>query len=755
MTELHHSDKSGFFDIVLKSEATGDPGSLPPQFRVQQAIERLIMSNPSQALDVIKKHPDDFADLPEAGRLGHLLELKVLEAKRYREAVELVHLLSKAKILTDVACCIRLSKVLRQMGSEAEAKEVLSIALTVDPACSAAIRGLYELSKKAGSQEDAQRWLDYLAAKDGSYAAMSFVYKERQKLSSLPSREIRIALLSSYVLDWLVPYLDAECRKAKVTPCFYQAPFNQYTQEILNPGSELYQFRPDIVFLALGIEDLFPQVSTAPGAEELEQAHATILDQVARFVRELESRCTALTVLHEFVLLPHRGGKGILDNRGRDGLARWLSALNQAIAEELRTHERTFLLPLESVIAAVGRERGTNPKMWYMASMKLAEPALAELAKYSMRYIKPLKGLTRKCIVLDLDGTLWGGIVGEVGAEGVSLGPTAPGVEYVEFQKALLSLTRRGIILAICSKNNPEDALPVIRAHPHMVLREEHFAAMRINWRNKAENIREIAQELNIGLDSLVFIDDNPNERELVRQVLPEVLTVDLPKDQSLYRRTLEEMTDFDLLAVTKEDEIRVAQYQANAKRQAAKGSAASVEEYYRSLQICAAIGGASREAVPRLVQLFNKTNQFNITTKRYQTEDVARFMTSQDYLVYDLHVTDRFGDHGLVGAAVIHKEQGVWRIDSLLMSCRVMGLGIETAFLDRICKDAACGQATRIIGEYVETKKNQPVKDFYLRHGFVVEKEIEGRQEWALNLGASSIRRPAWITTREVEVGR
>lgn len=755
MTELHHSDKSGFFDIVLKSEATGDPGSLPPQFRVQQAIERLIMSNPSQALDVIKKHPDDFADLPEAGRLGHLLELKVLEAKRYREAVELVHLLSKAKILTDVACCIRLSKVLRQMGSEAEAKEVLSIALTVDPACSAAIRGLYELSKKAGSQEDAQRWLDYLAAKDGSYAAMSFVYKERQKLSSLPSREIRIALLSSYVLDWLVPYLDAECRKAKVTPCFYQAPFNQYTQEILNPGSELYQFRPDIVFLALGIEDLFPQVSTAPGAEELEQAHATILDQVARFVRELESRCTALTVLHEFVLLPHRGGKGILDNRGRDGLARWLSALNQAIAEELRTHERTFLLPLESVIAAVGRERGTNPKMWYMASMKLAEPALAELAKYSMRYIKPLKGLTRKCIVLDLDGTLWGGIVGEVGAEGVSLGPTAPGVEYVEFQKALLSLTRRGIILAICSKNNPEDALPVIRAHPHMVLREEHFAAMRINWRNKAENIREIAQELNIGLDSLVFIDDNPNERELVRQVLPEVLTVDLPKDQSLYRRTLEEMTDFDLLAVTKEDEIRVAQYQANAKRQAAKGSAASVEEYYRSLQICAAIGGASREAVPRLVQLFNKTNQFNLTTKRYQTEDVARFMTSQDYLVYDLHVTDRFGDHGLVGAAVIHKEQGVWRIDSLLMSCRVMGLGIETAFLDRICKDAACGQATRIIGEYVETKKNQPVKDFYLRHGFVVEKEIEGRQEWALNLGASSIRRPAWITTREVEVGR
>jgi FkbH-like protein len=755
MTELHLGDESRFLEIVLKSEAASGIGSLPAQFRVQQAIERLILSDPMQALDVIKKHQDEFAGLPEAGRLGHLLEVKVLEAKRYREAVELVHLLSLTNILTDVACCIRLSKALRQMGSVVEAKEVLSIALTVDPACLTAIRGLYELSEKAGSQEDAHRWLDHLAAKDGSYATMSFVYKERQKLPSPPSREIRIAVLSSYVLDWLVPYLDAECRKAKVTPCFYQAPFNQYTQEILNPGSELYRFHPDIVFLALGIEDLFPQVSTSPGVEELEQTHASILDQVLGFVRELESRCSALTVLHEFVLLPHIGGKGILDNKVRGGLARWLSTLNQAIAEELRGHERTFLLPLESVIAAVGRERGTNPKMWYMASMKLAEPALAELAKYSMRYIKPLKGLTRKCIVLDLDGTLWGGIVGEVGPEGVSLGPTAPGVEYVEFQKALLNLTRRGIILAICSKNNPEDALPVIRAHPHMVLREEHFAAMRINWRNKAENIREIAQELNIGLDSLVFIDDNPNERELVRQVLPDVLTVDLPKDQSLYRRTLEEMTDFDLLAVTKEDEIRVAQYQANAKRQAAKSSAASVEEYFHSLQIGVAIETAPREALQRLVQLFNKTNQFNLTTKRYQSEEVVRFMASQDYLVYDLHVTDRFGDHGLVGTAVVHKEQGVWRIDSLLMSCRVMGLGIETAFLERICTDAARGQATRIIGEYVETKKNQPVKDLYLHHGFVIEKEIEGRQEWMLNLSISSIQKPAWITTREVEVGR
>jgi FkbH-like protein len=342
---------------------------------------------------------------------------------------------------------------------------------------------------------------------------------------------------------------------------------------------------------------------------------------------------------------------------------------------------------------------------------------------------------------------LWGGIVGEVGTEGVALGSTAPGIEYVDFQRALFGLTRRGILLAVCSKNNPEDALQVIRTHPHMVLREEQFAAMRINWKNKADNILEIAQELNIGLDSLVFIDDNPNERELIKQVLPEVMTVDLPRDPSLYRRVLEDMTDFDQLALTKEDEMRVAQYQAGAKRQAAKITSVSLDEYLLSLEIQVAIDLARREVLNRVVQLFNKTNQFNLTTKRYQVEDVTRFMESEEYLVYDLHAADRFGDHGLVGTAVVYKQHEEWRIDSLLMSCRVMGLGVETAFLERIYSDAVRERVVRLIGEYVQTKKNQPVKEFYAQHGFSLQKDENGRQEWMLNVAATPIQKPSWIT--------
>jgi FkbH-like protein len=523
---------------------------------------------------------------------------------------------------------------------------------------------------------------------------------------------------------------------------------------VLNGASDLYRFEPDIVFLALGLEDLCPQAASPAKGDDLAATRRALIEQVLGLVQALESNGKALTVVHSFSALG-RDARGILQNRLADSLPDWLATLNDELAGALRARARSFLMPLDAVLGWVGRERSHHPKTWYMASMRMAETALPELARYSMRYVKALMGLTKKCVVLDLDGTLWGGIVGEAGAEGIALGPTAPGIEYVDFQRALLNLTRRGVLLAVCSKNNPEDALPVIRSHPHMVLREEHFAAMRINWKNKADNMAEIAEELNIGLDSLVFVDDNPNERELIRQLLPEVLTVDLPRDPSLYRRMLEDMTDFELLALTAEDEKRVAQYQANAKRRAEKVTAASLDGYLRSLEVQVEIGLATRDALGRLVQMFNKTNQFNLTTKRYQADDVSRFMESEKVRVYDLRVADRFGDHGLVGTAVVRTQDDGWRIDSLLMSCRVMGLGVETAFLERICSDAASQRAVWLVGEYVQTKKNQPAKEFYRQHGFVLSNDDNGRQEWRLDVVAKPVRKPPWIATASGKADR
>jgi FkbH-like protein len=288
--------------------------------------------------------------------------------------------------------------------------------------------------------------------------------------------------------------------------------------------------------------------------------------------------------------------------------------------------------------------------------------------------------------------------------------------------------------------------MPVLREHKAMVLREEHFSAMRINWRNKAENLAELATELNIGLDALVFIDDNPVERELVRQLLPEVLTVELPRDASRYREALEDLTDFELLALTREDELRVSQYQANRRRQALEQSSGSLDAYLVSLGIRAEIGRAAAHHVPRLVQMFNKTNQFNTTTRRYQAPDVERFLASPAHQVYVLDVADRFGDHGLVGTAVVREEGESWVIDNVLLSCRAMGLSVETTILKQIFDAARERGVSRLVGEFAPTAKNAPCADFYSRHGFRPDGDCGGTQAWLLDPRTDRIEDPAWI---------
>jgi len=719
-----------------------------PRTQLAYLVEGLIWQSPEIVVQFLRKNKDNgIQSLPVIRSLMDLLARQLLSKNATEQVEEVIQLGDKWDVPLDGNILQELAKIYQQENKLGKAREIVSFILKKEPLNPEVLRTLYSLAKAEGQFSNAHDLLNRLIEADPSFATVAFAYRERSGLHPDNGRSVRIALLSSYVLDHLTAYLDFECRKTGLTPDFYVAPFNQYTQEILVPSSGLYRFKPDIAFLALAIEDLFPEITGYPSVEELEEAGTKVRDQVLMLVKEFREQCGALIVAHEFALT-HRSPHGILDNRNLNGLVRWVEDLNRALADDFRSRDSVYLLPLNQVLGWIGKERGSNPKLRYMASMRLGEVALRGLAKYSMRYLKPLKGLTRKCIVVDLDGTLWGGIVGELGREGVHLGPTAPGQEYMDFQQALLNLTRRGILLAVCSKNNPEDALDVIRNHKHMVLREEHFSAMRINWHNKADNIRELAEELNIGLDSMVFMDDSPIERELIRQVLPEVLTVELPTDPSRYRMTLEELSDFELLAITKEDETRVAQYQAIRKRESVRTSSATLEEYLRSLEITTEITLATPDVLHRLVQMFNKTNQLNLTTRRYQTSEIASCLNSDEHLVYTLQVCDRFGDHGLVGAAIIHGQNDYWRIDSFLMSCRVMGLGVETAFLERFHHDAREAGIRILIGEFIPTKRNQPAKDLYSRHGFNLVKESDGAQFWEHDVTVSKIAKPDWITT-------
>jgi len=681
---------------------------------------------------------------PELEALLAMLGRRLIKANRLDEAADLVNgATAKGMWLSSTARTLAQAQV--RSGDVVRAEGTIREAVKREPADAEAQRLLYRLLKDSGRTAEAHAALDRLVALDPTAATATFAHRERAKLGATQGREVRIALLSSYVLDPLIPFLDAECRRAQLALESYISPYNQYTQDVFSATSGLYAFGPEVVFLALDLEDVFPAARGVPTAEELARGRDEILSAIVGLVRELRSRSDALIVVHELVPSA-RSPHGILDNRRGDGMGQWTADLNWALAQALTVETHAFLLPLREVLARVGVERGQSRKLHYMARMRHADATLRELARTLMRYVKPLKGLTRKCVVVDLDGTLWGGVVGEVGPEGIQLGPAAPGIEYVDFQEALLNLTKRGILLAICSKNNPDDVLPVLRDHKHMVLHEEHFSAMRINWRNKAENLAELAAELNIGLDALVFLDDNPVERELVRQLLPEVLVVDMPKDASLYRTTLEDLTDFELLAITREDELRVSQYQANRKRQALEQSARSLDEYLHSLDIRAAIGRAQASHVPRLVQMFNKTNQFNTTTRRYQPPDVERFLSYGEHQVYVLDVVDRFGEHGLVGTAVVREQGDTWFIDNVLLSCRVMGLSVETAVLKHIYDEACRRGVVRLVGEFIPTKKNGPCSDFFQRHGFRPDGDVGDVHRWILDPRAERIEKPSWI---------
>jgi FkbH-like protein len=482
---------------------------------------------------------------------------------------------------------------------------------------------------------------------------------------------------------------------------------------------------------------------------QLEEVGETAVDRILVAAKQFAGWSDAALVVHS-LLSVHRDPNGILEGRGQMGRGSWLERLNARLADGLQALPRAFFLDMNDVLLRRSGGALDNPKMRHMAAMRLCGPVVGEVARAYTRYIAPVKGLTRKCVVLDLDNTLWGGIVGEDGPHGIRLGGTSPGSEYQEFQRYLQALTGRGFLLAVNSKNNPDDALEVIRSHEGMILREDAFSAMRINWRPKPENMLGIAEELNIGVDSLIFLDDNPHERELMRRALPQVLTPDLPADPSLYKATVEALPQLQKLAITDEDRTRTQMYQAKRQREQTRVSAGSLEDYLESLDIIVTIGQVDEASLPRVHQLFQRTNQFNLTTRRYAVAELEAVAQDRACRLYTLRARDRFGDHGLVATALVRSEADAWRVDSFLMSCRVIGYGVETALLATLSEDALAAGVNKLIGEYIETAKNAPARDFYSRHGFSQLDTRDGVTRWVASLTGASKTLPPWIR-REV----
>ena len=415
-----------------------------------------------------------------------------------------------------------------------------------------------------------------------------------------------------------------------------------------------------------------------------------------------------------------------------------IMGFNSHVAQLSRQRSNVKWVDLEEFTSRYGTDMLINWK-FYLMSQTLLNPKLASDFHIWWSRIQDQLDLKRKkCLVLDLDNTLWGGVLGEDGPDGIQLGGDYPGKAYTIWQHSLLQLTRQGVILAVCSKNNLDDVLEAWDANPAMVLKQEHFAAMRINWLDKASNLQSMAEELNIGLDSMVFVDDNPAERELIKQLLPQVEVPDFPDKPYLlmpfYRDLVERF--FRAYVVTDEDRSKTEQYRANALRHAEQAHFADLESYLYSLDIELDIMPADEHNLPRIAQMTQKTNQFNLTTRRY-TQDQLRQFIDQGWMIYCVNVSDRFGDSGITGTICLKPVDDLTiHIDSLLLSCRVLGKGIEEAFVKTVFNLLRLDGYRRITADYLPTAKNGQTAAFYDRMGMACSTtDAEGAKHYQLSL--------------------
>ncbi len=538
----------------------------------------------------------------------------------------------------------------------------------------------------------------------------------RQKMGEF-KHQADIAFVSSYTADPLADYVQVFSAQNDLAVNQYIAPYGQFNQELLNPQSELYRASPQLTFLLIEIEPLLANDTID------EQTQSSVLSRLQDLIDAFLKYSTGILVINTFPACPSWPLNVLPDQRHI-----LIEKLNAGIIEHYQSHPRIQILDLDALVAYSGCQNAMSSQMMSMARIPFSEAFLGLLARRIISHIIATKGLARKCLVLDCDNTLWGGIIGEDGLDGIQIGHDSPGREYLEFQKTILELYEQGIVLAINSKNNSADVMQVLNEHPQMLLREKHFASILVNWEPKPQNMQKIAEQINIGLDSIVFIDDNPAERELMRQSLPQVETLDMPADPSLFARTLRETGFFTRAYLTEEDKNRGQIYAAQRQRGQFQQSCTTLEDFLKSLEMVVSIHPASKDDIKRVAQLTQRTNQFNLTTRRYTEADIAAMAQNPNWRIYVLGLKDKFGDNGTVGLALVEIQPKQWRVDTFLMSCRVIGRQVEDALVDRICRDTVKAGCVDISAEYIPSAKNNLVTGFWDKMGF--EKENADAQQ-------------------------
>jgi FkbH-like protein len=522
----------------------------------------------------------------------------------------------------------------------------------------------------------------------------------------------------------------------------YVAPYGQYVGELLDPSSGLYRFRPHVTILAIDADVLWNQRWAGTPPLKSESVVGGLLTPLFAGLDVFDRAGSGIVVMNDFVP-PRRSTEGVNAFRSKGTFAHTLAHANKHLRLRLAARDHTFLFPLAEVVAQAGRAQAFNWRTHYRGHVTWSDTLMQAVGERYVGYALAAMGKATKCIVLDLDNTLWGGVLGEDGPAGIALGLQWPGNEFVDFQRELLNLQDQGVLLALCSKNNESEVLAVLRDHPSMLIREAHLAAHRINWEDKATSIRALARELNIGLDHMLLIDDSPHERTWVHGQIPELRVPDPPADPSMYANWVGSLPSLMVLRQTAEDAQRTRQYQESRVREEYRGSVGSVEDFLRGLELRVTIDPVEDGTMSRVVQLLAKTNQFNLTTRRHDEATIRRRIAAGSWRVYTMKVADRFGDFGLTGAAILEQEADTWHLESFLLSCRVIGKSVETALLARVAEDARAAGASALSAEFIESGRNQVASALLPDHGFA--RGADGR--WHRSLDLPGPEWPAWIS--------
>lgn len=569
----------------------------------------------------------------------------------------------------------------------------------------------------------------------------------------LALKPCRLAIARAFTVEPLVPLLRAAAYTDGVELDVYVGGPNSHETELLDPGSALYRFEPQIVVLATNTASFAPALwqleETVKGS--LQREAERVYDQLSSRIATFRANCNAELIVHSLDVPDLSWQSAPNDSivfHQRDAIL----GVNDRLRALARNTPGTYVLDYDGLVARYGRRLWRDESKWERFQLPAAAANLRFIAEEWMRFIVPLTGSIAKIVAVDLDNTLWGGVIGEDGLSRLQMGAEYPGSCYRAVQKALLVLRNRGILLAICSKNNIDDAREVLERHPDMVLRSEHFASQHINWEPKSRNLSALAEELHVGVDAIALLDDNPVERFEVQSLLPQVRIIALPNDPARCAQAILEAPCFSRLRLSSDDLLRSNYYQQERFRNQAMASVSSREGFLESLQLEAHIEPVTTLHVARAAQLTQKTNQFNLTSKRYGEAQIQEFLSDPAYRVVIMKLRDRFGDSGFIGLAITREAGQDAIIDTFLLSCRVIGRGAETALLAHIVQEARGAGKAHVLGNFRSTSKNEPSRPFFRDHGFRLVDESQDQSTWNLALENATVQPPDFMKVNGFE---